>query len=52
MQDIYFEDLYANGKTDRVGSEEVSDPDILRTESDVLYAGKHRTYILGLRIRL
>jgi hypothetical protein len=48
----YYNDLYANGKTDRVGSEEVSDPNILRTESDVLYAGQHRTYILGLRIIL
>jgi outer membrane receptor protein involved in Fe transport len=48
----YYDDLYANGKTDRVGSEEVSDPNILRTESDVLYSGQHRTYILGVRITL
>ncbi len=48
----YYDDLYANGKTDRVGSEEVSDPNILRTENDVLYSGRHRTYILGLRLML
>ena len=38
----YYDDLYANGKTDRVGTEEVSDPNILRTDSDVLFAGQHR----------
>ena len=48
----YYNDLYANGKTDKVGSEEVSNQKILRTESDVLYAGQHRTFILGLRIRI
>ena len=29
----YYDDLYANGKTDRVGSEEVSNKNILRTET-------------------
>jgi len=48
----YYDDLYANGKTDRVGSEEVSNKDILRTESPVLYQGQHRTYILGVRVNL
>lgn len=48
----YYDDLYANGKTDRVGSEEVSDKKILRTESPVLYQGQHRTYIFGLRVNL
>ena len=48
----YFNDLYANGKTDRVGTEEVSDPLILRTESDVLYSGQHRRYMLGFRFNL
>ncbi len=48
----YYDDLYANGKTDRVGTEEVSDPLILRTESDVLYAGQHRIFILGFRFNL
>ncbi len=48
----YYDDLYANGKTDRVGSEDVSNPLILRTQSDVLYAGQHRTYVLGFRFNL
>lgn len=48
----YYNDLYANGKTDRVGTEEVSDPLILRTESDVLYSGQHRIFILGFRFNL
>ena len=45
----YYDDLYANGKTDRVGSEEVSNPLILRTHSDVLYSGQFRSWILGVR---
>ncbi|MBK7106920.1 MAG: TonB-dependent receptor [Ignavibacteriae bacterium] len=48
----YFDDLYANGKTDKVGSEDVSDKNILRTESQVLYQGQHRTYIFGIRVNL
>ena len=46
----YYDDLYANGNTDKVGSEDVSNKDILRTESEVLYWGEHRTYILGIRL--
>ncbi len=46
----YYNDLYANGKTDKVGSEDVSNKNILRTESQVLYAGQHRSIILGIRI--
>ena len=46
------DDLFANGKTDEVGSEEVSDKNILRTENPVLYRGKHRTFILGVRVNL
>ncbi len=48
----YYNDLYANGKTDKVGSEDVSNPLILRTQSDVLYAGQHRIYMLGFRFNL
>ncbi len=48
----YYDDLYANGKTDRVGSEDVSNPLILRTENDVLYSGQYRTYILGFRFNM
>jgi hypothetical protein len=46
----YYNDLYANGKTDKVGSEDVSNKDILRTESEVLYWGQQRNIILGIRI--
>ncbi len=48
----YYDDLYTNGKTDKVGSEDVSNKNILRTESPVLYAGQHRTYVLGVRLNL
>ncbi len=48
----YYNDLYANGKTDRVGSEDVSNPLILRTSSDVIYSGQHRIYSLGFRFNL
>ena len=48
----YYDDLYANGKTDRVGSEEVSNELLLRTESDVLYAGQFRSWVFGIRIML
>jgi hypothetical protein len=48
----YYDDLYANGKTDRVGSEEVSNPNILRTHSDVLYSGEFRSWVVGVRIML
>ena len=46
----YFDDLFINNKTDRVGSEEVSNPLILRTENDVLYRGEHRLAIFGARL--
>ena len=48
----YYDDLYANGKTHRVGSEEVSNPLILRTESVTLYSGQYRSWIAGVRILL
>jgi hypothetical protein len=48
----YFDDLFANGKTDRVGSEDVSDKNILRTEFDALYDGEYRSYIFGIRLNL
>ncbi len=47
----YFNDLYENGKTDKVGSEDVSDPLLLRTESKVLYRGELRIWVLGVRYR-
>jgi len=48
----YFDDMFTNNKTDRIGSEEVSNPLILRTENDVLYRGEHRTIIMGIRFSL
>jgi hypothetical protein len=48
----YYDDLYANGKTDRVGTEEVSNKLILRTHSDNLYRGNYSTFVLGMRFTL
>ena len=48
----YYDDLYANGKTDRVGSEEVSNPLLLRTRSDYLYSGQYRAWVFGFRFML
>lgn len=48
----YYDDLFINGKTDKVGSEDVSNKLILRTESKDLYRGKVHTYMLGLRFLL
>jgi hypothetical protein len=48
----YYNDLWRNGKTDKVGSEDVSDKRILRTESDNLYRGNYSTYVLGMRLIL
>ena len=45
----YYSDLYAQGKEDRLGTEEVTNKDILRTHSEVLYAGEYRSFILGMR---
>ncbi len=47
----YYNDLFKHGKTNRVGSEDVSDPLLLRTESKVKYRGKLRLYVLGVRYR-
>jgi len=48
----YYDDLYANGKTNRVGSEEVSNPLLLRTRSDYLYSGQYRAWVVGFRFML
>ncbi|RMD98745.1 MAG: hypothetical protein D6814_06915, partial [Calditrichaeota bacterium] len=47
----YFNDLFEHGKENRVGSEDVSDPLLLRTESKTIYRGKLRQYVLGVRYR-
>jgi hypothetical protein len=46
----YFDDLFVNDKTDRVGSEDVSNPLILRTENDVLFRGDHKLIIFGVHL--
>ena len=41
----YYNDLYNNGNTDKVGSEDVSNPLILRTESDNIYRGNYNVFV-------
>ena len=48
----YYDDLYESGRLDEVGTDKLSDPDILRTESDNVYWAKLKTFIFGLRINL
>jgi hypothetical protein len=48
----YYDDLYESGRLDEVGTDKLSDSDILRTESDNVYWGKLKTFIFGLRVNL
>ncbi|MBN1348565.1 carboxypeptidase regulatory-like domain-containing protein [candidate division KSB1 bacterium] len=48
----YYNDLFYSGRKDEVGTDELSDPMILRTESDDVYWAKLKTYVLGLRLNL
>ncbi|HFE52151.1 MAG TPA: TonB-dependent receptor [Bacteroidetes bacterium] len=48
----YYDDLYQTGRLDQVGTDKVSDPMILRTESDNVYWARLKTVIFGLRINL
>jgi len=48
----YYDDLYESGRLDEVGTDKLSNPDILRTESDNVYWAKLKTFIFGLRINL
>ena len=49
----YYDDLYKHGKTDKVGTEDVSDPKILQTWRNWgKYRGEHRIFTLGLRIKI
>ena len=48
----YYDDLWESGRLNQVGTDKLSNPEILRTESDDVYWAKHKTYILGLRINL
>ncbi|HDL19333.1 MAG TPA: hypothetical protein ENH29_09785 [Bacteroidetes bacterium] len=48
----YYDDLYASGRLDQVGTDKLTDPNILNTESDNVYWAKLRTYIFGIRLHL
>jgi len=48
----YYDDLYFTGRLDKVGTDKVSDPLILRTESDNVYWARLKTVIFGLRLSL
>lgn len=48
----YYTDLYNSGRLDQVGTDELTNPEILNTESDNVYWAKLKQYIFGLRINL
>ncbi len=48
----YYDDLWASRRIDQVGTEKLTNPEILRTESDNVYWARLKTYILGLRVNL
>ena len=48
----YYDDLWASGRIDEVGTDKLTNPKILRTESDNVYWAKLKTFIFGLRINL
>jgi len=48
----YYDDLYASGRINEVGTDQVSDAMILRTESDNVYWATLKEIVLGVRIHL
>lgn len=48
----YYYDLWQAGRLDQVGTDKLTNPDILRTESDDVYWAKLKTVIFGLRLHL
>jgi hypothetical protein len=48
----YYDDLWESGRLDQVGTDELSNPKILRTENDDVYRAKLKYYVFGLRINL
>lgn len=48
----YYDDLYESGRLDEVGTDKLTNPEILRTESDNVYWAKLKTFIFGLRVNL
>ncbi|MCI0515324.1 TonB-dependent receptor, partial [candidate division KSB1 bacterium] len=45
----YFMDLFYAGRLNELGTDKLSEPGILNTESDNIYRGKLKEYVLGLR---
>jgi len=48
----YYDDLWESGRLDKVGTDELTNPQILRTESDDVYWARVKRTVLGLRINL
>ncbi len=48
--DDYYDDLWESGKLDQVGTDKLTDPEILNTENDDVWWAKVKTFIFGLRI--
>ena len=48
----YFNDLWNSGRLDEVGTDQLSNPKILRTENDDVYWARDKKILLGLRVNL
>lgn len=48
----YYDDLWASGRIDEVGTDKLSNPQILRTWSDDVYWARKKTFVFGLRLNL
>jgi len=48
----YYNDLWDSGRLDEVGTDKLSNPLILRTESQDVYWAKLKEYMFGLRFNL
>ena len=48
----YYDDLWESGRINQVGTDELNDPTILRTENDDVYWGRVKNFVLGFRIYL
>ena len=48
----YYNELLDSGRIDEVGTDDLKNPQILRTESDDVYWAKLKTFVFGLRINL
>ncbi len=46
----YYDDLWNSGRLDELGTDELTNPKILRTWSDNVYWGEYKSYVFGLRI--